>query len=229
MSKFAAHHYDRMEDDRDFAINVAPTFATTEEGEKLRRDHPQEYYRRLYQEQADQVQGAAHDPLPGAETIPGQRAAALAAHASCSPNRDRREAKPMWRAIAADRARSAERSVSPRATHERALVLGKPRGVADHTNPAVVAMRAEESLESQLASPSKGVADPQTRKDLKVQQLKAPSSKRSVVGITQGDLKVEAEAMIALLTEFNANGRAISQEVRNVLKELSAAALDILD
>ena len=216
MSQYIAHRYDRVEDDNEFAVKLPPTLVGTAEGDHLRSNDPQEFYNKLYQEQIQQVQDAPFDPLPGSETIPGQRAAAVAAHASCSPNREHRESKPKWRAVH-DRAMTADSS-PPRAGQDRALVLGKPCIHHSHDDNGSLAFRAEASMGAQLALPT-GVNDPQKRK--------VSHSKHA--GISQAQLKAEALAMIELLNEFNTNGRPISQETRNVLKELAAASMDILD
>eukprot|EP00658_Telonema_sp_P-2_P075570 TRINITY_DN65188_c0_g1_i1.p1 TRINITY_DN65188_c0_g1~~TRINITY_DN65188_c0_g1_i1.p1 ORF type:complete len:106 (-),score=27.43 TRINITY_DN65188_c0_g1_i1:153-470(-) len=81
-----------------------------------------------------------------------------------------------------------------------------------------LAFRAEASMGAQLALPT-GVNDPQKRK----------GSHSKQAGISQAQLKAEALAMIELLNGFNSNGRPLSQETRNVLKELAAASLDIID
>lgn len=218
MSKFASHRYHRNEDDNEFEVKLPPTLVGTEEGDRLREHETHHFYDMLYQEQIKQVQDAPHDPLPGSEHIPGQRVAAVAAHASCSPNREHRESKPQWIAVR-DRVRSAEAS-PPRGGKERALVLGKP-GRENADSNGYMAMRAEASLESQVVV-AKGVDNPQMRKLSLAQQPAVPS-------LTQADLKAEATAMIGLLNQFSTNGRPLSQELCNVLKELAAAARDVID
>lgn len=214
MSKFAAHHFYRVEDDNEFAVALPPTLVGTEEGNRLRDCDPRQFYGKLYEQQIQQVGAASYDPLPGSEAVPGQRAAVVAALASFSPSRQER---PQWRAVQ-DRVKSADHS-SPRTAQDRALVLGKPclHAHTDDSNGSL-ALRAEAALEGRVAPPLN------TNDSL---ERATPQADRH--GISQAQLRAEAAAMTDLLNQFNANGRPLTQETKNALKELIGAASDLLD